>query len=120
MRIYIAGPISGTEDFEERFTAAAKEINKKGHQSVNPLDLRYVIQTEGIGAIEYAKTIEICKALIDACDAVYMMPGWGSSYGARQEHDEARDKGLRFFASISSIPETSEARRQRLERLREA
>lgn len=120
MKIYIAGPISGTTDYEKRFEDAEREIQRKGHEAVNPVHVRSVIETVGTNAIRYDKLMNICKALVDACDAIYMMPGWQKSNGARQEHDEARDKGLRFFASIASIPETEEARRQRLERLREA
>lgn len=119
MKIYIAGPISGTTDYNERFSDAKKEISRKGHQAVNPLDIRILIETEGPKAISYGQTMTICKALVGACDAIYMMPGWQKSNGARQEHDEAVDKGLKFYASIAAIPETDEARAERLRKYRQ-
>jgi hypothetical protein len=35
----------------------------------------------------------ICYAMIDACDAVYMLDNWRESVGARLEYDYAIDKG---------------------------
>ena len=119
MKIYIAGPISGTNDYSKRFYEAAAGILNKGHEPVNPTDLAMVIPLEGPNAITYSQTMTICKALLGACDAIYMMPGWQKSNGARQEHDEAVNKGLKFFNSISAIPETMEARQRRIEKRRQ-
>ena len=110
MKIYIAGPISGTNDYSERFYEAAAGILNKGHEPVNPTDLAMVIPLEGPNAITYSQTMTICKALLGACDAVYMMPGWQRSNGARIEHAEAINRGLKFYASIDAIPETAAAR----------
>ena len=112
MKIYIAGPISGTEDFEERFRKAETEICRKGHEPVNPLAIRLLIATTGETAISYGNIMNICKALLGACDAVYMMPGWQRSNGARIEHAEAINRGLKFYASIDAIPETAAAREE--------
>lgn len=119
MKIYIAGPISGTADWETRFKEATAAICRKGHEAVNPVDIRLLIATTGETAISYKKTLNICKALVGACDAIYMMPGWQKSNGARQEHDEAIDKGLKFYASIAAIPETDAARAERIRKYRQ-
>ena len=119
MKIYIAGPISGTTDYEERFEEAERSIQRKGHEAVNPVHIRSVIETVGTNAIRYDKLMNICKALVGACDAIYMMTGWQRSNGARQEHDEAVDKGLKFYASIAAIPETDAARAERLRKYRQ-
>ena len=119
MKIYIAGPISGTNDYSVRFGEAAAGILSKGHEPVNPTDLAMVIPLKGPNASTYSQTMTICKALLSACDAIYMMPGWQKSNGARQEHDEAVNKGLKFFNSISAIPETMEARQRRIEKRRQ-
>lgn len=109
MKIYIAGPISGTTDYEERFEEAERAIQRKGHEAVNPVHIRSVIETVGTNAIRYDKLMNICKALVGACDAIYMMPGWQRSNGARIEHTEAINRGLKFYASIDAIPETAAA-----------
>lgn len=119
MKIYIAGPISGKTDYEERFEEAERAIQRKGHEAINPVHIRSVIETVGANAIRYDKLMNICKALVDACDAIYMMPGWQRSNGARQEHDEAVNKGLRFFASMAAVPETDAARAERLRKYRQ-
>lgn len=119
MKIYIAGPISGTTDYEERFEEAERAIQRKGHEAINPVHIRSVIETVGANAIRYDKLMNICKALVDACDAIYMMPGWQRSNGARQEHDEAVNHGLKFFASMAAIPETAAARAERLRKYRQ-
>ena len=119
MKIYIAGPIYGPTDYEERFEEAERAIQRKGHEAINPVHIRSVIETVGANAIRYDKLMNICKALVDACDAIYMMPGWQRSNGARQEHDEAVNKGLRFFASMAAVPETDAARAERVRKYRQ-
>lgn len=119
MKIYIAGPISGTTDYEECFEEAERAIQRKGHEAINPVHIRSVIETVGANALRYDKLMNICKALVDACDAIYMMPGWQRSNGARQEHDEAVNHGLKFFASMAAIPETDAARAERLRKYRQ-
>ena len=36
---YMSGPISATDDFEERFERAEKRLNKMGIKTVNPVTL---------------------------------------------------------------------------------
>ena len=110
MKIYIAGPITGTDDYIERFIAANTAIIRKGHEAVNPVFINRVIPTVGETAISYGHIMNICKALLGACDAIYMMPGWQRSNGARVEHAEAFNRGLKFYTSIDAIPETAAAK----------
>lgn len=77
---------------------------------MNPLEIRLLIATTGETAISYGNIMNICKALLGACDAVYMMPGWQRSNGARIEHTEAINRWLKFYASIDAIPETAAAK----------
>lgn len=110
MKIYIAGPITGTDDYIDRFVKAEVMICRKGHQPVNPLHIGSLIATTGETAISYGHIMNICKALLGACDAIYLMPGWQRSNGARVEHAEAFNRGLKFYTSIDAIPETAAAR----------
>lgn len=110
MKIYIAGPITGTDDYIERFIAANTAIIRKGHEAVNPVFINRIIPTVGDTAISYGHITNICKALLGACDAIYLMPGWQRSNGARIEHAEAINRGLKFYASIDAIPETAAAK----------
>ena len=78
MKIYIAGKITGVENYKENFAAARDALLAQGHKTVlNPADL-----PPGLCPGEYMK---ICLSMIDAADMVVMIPGWGTSPGAAVE-----------------------------------
>ena len=90
MKVYIAGPMTGYEDFNyPAFHAAAAELRAQGYEVLNPAehfegrqDLPY--QTYMRGAI---------TALLEA-EAIYTLPGWTSSKGAKMEMLIAERLGL--------------------------
>jgi nucleoside 2-deoxyribosyltransferase len=86
MRIYIAGPISNNMDYKQAFEAAADRLRNFGHTVLNP-----AVLPAGLPKRSY---MPICLAMIDQCDAVYMLKGWESSPGARLERDYARYQGI--------------------------
>lgn len=75
MKIYIAGPITGHLDYRSKFKKAENELIKKGHTVLNPAYLPD-------GLKDY---MSICKAMIDQADALYMLEGYESSVGAKEE-----------------------------------
>ena len=94
MRVYISGPIAGHEDtYEAVFSAAAETIHKGGHEPVNPA----LIQL-GDGA-SWADYMDAALAMLYSSDAIYMLPGWQDSRGARVESKVADRLGLRRFGS---------------------
>ena len=42
---------------------------------------------------DYEDYTKICFAMIDVCDAVYMLDNWQDSPGAMREHEYARHTG---------------------------
>lgn len=87
MKIYIAGPITGHLNYRSKFKKAENELIKKGHTVLNPAYLPD-------GLKDY---IKICKAMIDQSDALYMLEGYESSVGAKEElayADECNKKVL--------------------------
>jgi len=42
---------------------------------------------------------------LKCCDAIFMMPGWETSKGARLEHEAAKKLGLKIYYSIDEVPE---------------
>lgn len=82
MKVYVAGPITNTPDYKQHFAAAEKRLRDAGHVTMNPAALGY-----GFTHSEY---MHICFAMIDVCDAVYMLDGWQDSRGARMEYDRAK------------------------------
>lgn len=89
MRIYISGPITGTEDFAERFEDAAAIIAERGHKYINPAKLAEVIPDA-----DWATYMLIDRELLREADAITMLPGWEQSRGARTEWAFAIINGL--------------------------
>lgn len=83
MRVYIAGAMTGVFRYKESFMEAEKRIKDLGHIVVNPAYL-----PEGLN--DY---FEINKAMIDQCDAIYVLAGSGSSIGTQKEIAYCKGKG---------------------------
>ena len=82
MKIYIAGKITGYDGYKEHFKAAEKHLQGLGHVVMNPAVLP--------AGFEWDEYMHVCFAMIDVCDAVYMLNNWGESKGARMEYDRAK------------------------------
>ena len=82
MKIYIAGKITGNENYREEFAKAQAELEKDGHIVLNP-----AVLPEGLTKGEYMR---ICFAMIDVADQVVFLPGWQDSDGARLEEQYCR------------------------------
>jgi hypothetical protein len=76
-KIYIAGAITGVPDFYSKFARVEKTLTLKGHTVLSPARL-----PQGLKYEEYMK---IDKSMIEVADAIYMMPCWEGSPGARRE-----------------------------------
>lgn len=78
MKYYIAGPMTGYENYNrEAFNAAAKMLESENHIAINPAVLP--------GGLSQSDYMDICLAMVRACDCVYMLKGWEHSGGARAE-----------------------------------
>jgi len=77
LKVYIAGPITGTDDYKERFAEAEKYLRSLGAIPMHSANL-----PQGYSHAEY---LYICFAMIDVCDAVYFLDGYSKSVGAMKE-----------------------------------
>lgn len=87
MTIYVAGKITGLskEESDKKFEEAAKMLREQGHQVFVPTVL------PAYDEVSHGDYMHICYAMIDVCDAVYMLSDWQQSKGARMELQYAAD-----------------------------
>lgn len=77
-KIYIAGKITGDDNFAEKFRTAAEQIQAKRNCIIlNPAEL-----PKGMSQQDYMK---LCFAMIDVADEVYFLPDYIDSNGAQLE-----------------------------------
>lgn len=75
--VYIAGPISGVENYWEPFEAVEAELTALGFVVLTPTKLP--------PEIDNGRAMKICLSMIDQADAVYFLQGWNLSIGANLE-----------------------------------
>ena len=90
MRIYLSGPITGTNNFHKRFEDAEKKIKKMNRdiEIVNPVKENAKLNTSC-----YEEIMENSLKLLGGCDAIYMMKNWHSSNGCNREYGYALGAG---------------------------
>lgn len=85
MIIYLAGPITGRENYRAPFLEVDAHLSNLGHTVLNPAML-----PEGLGDCD--QYMRVCLPMIDVADAVVLLPGWEDSRGACREWGYAMAK----------------------------
>lgn len=86
MKAYIAGKITGNENFKQEFADAEEMLIKQGYAVMNPSVLN-----KGFEQMEY---LHVCMAMIDVCDIVFFLPSWTESKGANFEMGYCKGKNI--------------------------
>lgn len=89
MKIYISGPITGVEDWEDRFKAAEEELRKRKHSVLSPRFIETVL--------DYEDYMKIDLAMVEVADAIYLLDGWQNSNGAKRELAHAIELNLNVY-----------------------
>lgn len=77
MKVYISGAVSSDPEYLDHFQRTAIAIRQEGHLVMSPSCLPF--------GFDYEEYIHVCFAMIDVCDAVYLMHNWQESPGACRE-----------------------------------
>lgn len=85
MKIYIAGKITGNEDYKRQFSDAERNLKEQGFVVMNP-----AILPDGFEHHEY---MSICFRMLNVCNAIYLLENWQDSIGARMELEYANFAG---------------------------
>jgi hypothetical protein len=105
MKIYIAGKITGLDFLEaiENFRCGERAVEGCGHVALNPLKL--VDQCESRTYEELL--LDALRVVLEQAEALYMLPDWRDSKGARAEHALAEIFGKPIFYAANGLPEAS-------------
>lgn len=94
--IYIAGPIAGVSDYETNFNAAESYLTWKNWIVLNPACLPK--------GLPHEKYMPICLSMIDAADAVLLLPGSAGREGAMLENKYALYQNKMVYARLEDVP----------------
>lgn len=93
-RIYISGPMCGVEEYQGRFWAFADAIDRcGGYAVVDPAGFA-VKDSRNTDLLDRDDWLAIDLKVLEKCDAIFMMPGWRRSEGARMEYEKAKELEL--------------------------
>lgn len=90
-KIYLSGPITGTDDYIDRFREAEDRLTEQGYSVINPAKLLAGLPSR----FTHEDCMTICIGLLTACDAICMLDGWQASCGANREYGYAIARGMK-------------------------
>ena len=92
MIVYISGKITGLnpQQTKEKFFAVEAMLREKGHKVVNPIRLANIND-------EWNYAMKKCIIGMMECNAIYLLPDWIDSKGARIEYDLANKLNFKLL-----------------------
>ncbi|MRX40385.1 DUF4406 domain-containing protein [Flavobacterium sp. LC2016-23] len=97
--IYIAGKVTGElpEPTAAKFKNMQIELEAKGFDVVNP------IEVVNNSKENWYTAMGMCLQALESCDAIFMMPCYKDSKGAKIELKTAKDLGIQVYYNLHEI-----------------
>lgn len=89
VKVYIAGRITGDENYKAKFEATQRYIERINYTALNPATM-----PEGMSPADYMR---ICFAMMETADIVAFLPDYKESKGAMLEHAWCEYTGKPFY-----------------------
>ena len=96
MKVYISGPITGTDGYMENFEQAEIKLLNRCYEVCNPAKKNSVFPA---GTAWRTYMGESLRLLCD-CQAICMLEGWEHSEGAKLEYLVATHLGMRVMKEV--------------------
>ena len=91
--IYISGPITGIDNYTDRFSEAEIHLTGNGWKVVNPAKLGWILPVDAT----WDDFMSVDFKLLAACGTIYMLSGWEKSAGAKAEMAFAKERGIQVM-----------------------
>lgn len=94
MIVYISGAITNNPNYKDDFQKAEQWLVLKDLTPINPSKLDFVLPKS---KLTYEQFMKIDYALLEMCDAIFMLGGWQKSKGACAELSYANSLGKKVL-----------------------
>lgn len=93
MRVYISGPITKDKDHYQKFINAENKLIMDGYEVINPAKIGRMLPK----SFEHKDYMDVDFALMQKCDAIYLLKGWRASIGSVNELSFARQREMKIL-----------------------
>lgn len=96
-RVYISGPITGIDDYMERFSNAEADLKCAGFSVVNPAR---VLSQMPADTTSYEEYMDMSMMMLSMCSHIYLLEGWEKSMGSNREYGYALASDMTIMREI--------------------
>lgn len=99
MKFFISGKITGDSDYQKKFADVETALVKKGHSVMNPAWLKDEKE------FSWDDYMIVSESMQRICEAVFFLPSWEDSKGAKKEYERAVFRNQKKFFELDKVPD---------------